>query len=81
MGPTLCEMGERGDIIRIMQKALKAGGLDPAIFHLHDAASEVSIVGRVVDEYLTDEIGEPDRRGGRDRQPNPTRSRHRSHPR
>lgn len=60
MEPTLRELGERGDIIRTMHKALKADGLerDPATFQLHDAAPEVPIVGRVVDKYLTDELGE-----------------------
>ncbi|WP_420893924.1 relaxase/mobilization nuclease domain-containing protein [Sphingomonas sanguinis] len=60
MEPTLRELGERGDIIRTMHKALKADGLDrnPATFQLHDAAPEVPIVGRVVDKFLTDELGE-----------------------
>jgi len=60
MESTLREMGERGDIIRNMHKALKADGLerDPMTFQIHDAAPEVPIVGRVVDKYLTDELGE-----------------------
>lgn len=60
MEPTLREMGERGDIIRNMQKALKADGLerDPMTFQIHDAAPEIPITGRVVDKYLTDELGE-----------------------
>jgi len=60
MEPALRELGERGDIIRNMHKALKADGLerDPITFQLHDAAPEVPIVGRVVDKYLTDELGE-----------------------
>lgn len=60
MEPALRELGERGDIIRNMHKALKADGLDrdPMTFQLHDAAPEVPIVGRVVDKYLTDELGE-----------------------
>ncbi|MFK0209492.1 DUF3363 domain-containing protein [Agrobacterium sp. NPDC090283] len=60
MEPALRELGERGDIIRNMHKALKADGLDrdPATFQLHDAAPEVPIVGCVVDKYLTDELGE-----------------------
>lgn len=60
MEPTLREMGERGDIIRNMHKALKAGGLerDPMTFQIHDAAPEIPIVGRVVDKYLSDELGE-----------------------
>lgn len=58
--PTLREMGERGDIIRNMHKALKADGLerDPMTFQIHDAAPEAPITGRVVDKYLTDELGE-----------------------
>src|SRR3546814_11410248 len=53
-------LGERGDIIRNMHKALKADGLerDPMTFQLHDAAPETPIAGRVVDKYLTDEMGE-----------------------
>lgn len=60
MEPTLRELGERGDIIRTMHKALKADAFDrdPATFQLHDTAPEVPIVGRVVDKYLTDELGE-----------------------
>ncbi len=60
MEPTLRELGEHGDIIRNMHKALKADGLerDPMTFQLHDAAPETPIVGRVVDKYLTDEMGE-----------------------
>jgi type IV secretory pathway VirD2 relaxase len=60
MEPALRELGERSDIIRNMHKALKADGLerDPTTFQLHDAAPEVPIVGRVVDKYLTDELGE-----------------------
>lgn len=60
MEPTLRELGERGDIIRNMHKALKADGLerDPMTFQLHDAAPDNPIVGRVVDKYLTDEMGE-----------------------
>ncbi len=60
MEPALRELGERGDIIRNMHKALKADGLerDPMTFQIHDAAPEVPIVGRVVDKYLTDELGE-----------------------
>jgi hypothetical protein len=60
MEPALRQLGERGDIIRNMHKALKADGFerDPTTFRLHDAAPEVPIVGRVVDKYLTDELGE-----------------------
>jgi len=60
MEPALRELGERGDIIRNMHKALKADGLerDPMTFQLHDAAPTTPITGRVVDKYLTDEMGE-----------------------
>jgi type IV secretory pathway VirD2 relaxase len=42
MEPALRELGERGDIIRNMHKALKADGLerDPMTFQIHDAAPE-----------------------------------------
>lgn len=60
MEPALRELGERGDIIRTMHKALKADGLerDPMTFQLHGAAPSTPITGRVVDKYLTDEMGE-----------------------
>ncbi|MFT9092261.1 MAG: DUF3363 domain-containing protein [Gluconacetobacter sp.] len=58
--PTLREMGERGDIIRTMQKALRAEGVerDPMNFAIHDAAPATPIVGRVIDKHLSDELGE-----------------------
>jgi len=58
--PTLRAMGERGDIIRSIHRALKADGLtrDPMTFEVHDAAPHVPITGRVVDKFLTDEMGE-----------------------
>lgn len=58
--PTLRAMGERGDIIRSIHRALKADGLtrDPMTFEVHDAAPQVPITGRVVDKFLTDEMGE-----------------------
>lgn len=60
MESTLRELGERGDIIRNMHKALKADGLerDPLTFQIHDGPPETPIVGRVVDKYLSDELGE-----------------------
>ncbi len=60
MEPALRELGERGDIIRNMHKALKADELarDPMTFQLHDGAPAMPITGRVVDKYLTDEMGE-----------------------
>lgn len=58
--PTLREMGERGDIIRTMQTALRAEGVerDPLSFVIHDAAPATPIVGRVIDKHLSDELGE-----------------------
>lgn len=58
--PTLREMGERGDIIRAMQKTMRAEGhdRDPMCFQIHDAAPATPIVGRVVNKHLTDELGE-----------------------
>lgn len=60
MEPTLRKMGERGDIIRNMHKALKVDGLerDPLTFQIHDGPPKKPIVGRVVDKYLSDELGE-----------------------
>ncbi|WP_407931788.1 MULTISPECIES: DUF3363 domain-containing protein [Alphaproteobacteria] len=60
MEPALRELGERGDIIRTMQKALgpQAGERDPMSFQIHDGAPETPIVGRVVDKHLSDELGE-----------------------
>lgn len=58
--PTLREMGERGDIIRTMQQALRTEGAerDPMSFQIHDAAPASPIVGRVIDKGLSDELGE-----------------------
>lgn len=58
--PTLREIGERGDIVRTMQKAMRAEGhdRDPMSFQIHDAAPARPIVGRVVDKHLSDELGE-----------------------
>jgi type IV secretory pathway VirD2 relaxase len=58
--PTLRELGERGDIIRTMQRALRAEGgeRDPMTFQIHDGAPAAPIVGRVIDKHLSDELGE-----------------------
>jgi hypothetical protein len=58
--PTLRELGERGDIIRTMQRALRAEGgeRDPMTFQIHDGAPIAPIVGRVIDKHLSDELGE-----------------------
>nr|WP_246160725.1 DUF3363 domain-containing protein [Aureimonas fodinaquatilis] len=60
MEPALRELGERGDIIRTMQKALgpQGGERDPMSFQIHEGAPETPIVGRLVDKHLSDELGE-----------------------
>jgi len=60
MEPRLRELGERGDIIRNMHEALKADGLerDPMTFHIHDGPPEAPVIGRVVDKYLSNKLGE-----------------------
>ncbi|MDQ0393482.1 type IV secretory pathway VirD2 relaxase [Labrys monachus] len=57
---TLSEMGERGDIIRTMQKVLRAEGAerDPMSFEIHGGSPTTSITGRVIDKHLSDELGE-----------------------
>ncbi len=59
MEPALRELGERGDIIRTMQKALgpQGGERDPMSFQIHDGAPETPIIGSVVDKHLSDELG------------------------
>src|SRR5690606_16746233 len=58
--PTLRALGERGDIIRTMQKALSADGLerDPMTFRIHESTPATPVVGRVVDKYLANELGD-----------------------
>nr|WP_319498726.1 DUF3363 domain-containing protein [uncultured Cohaesibacter sp.] len=60
LAATLREIGERGDIIRTMQKALKAEGMvrDPLALEIHDASTPKRIVGRILDKYLSDELGD-----------------------
>ncbi|MGQ3673994.1 DUF3363 domain-containing protein [Xanthobacter sp. TB0139] len=60
MEPVLREMGERGDIIRTMQKAFgpEGGERDPMRFQIHDRAPETPITGRVMDKHLSDDLGE-----------------------
>jgi Protein of unknown function (DUF3363) len=58
--PSLRELGIRGDIIRTMQRALSAKGQDrsPSDFAIFDAtmASEQTIIGRVIEKGLHDEL-------------------------
>ncbi len=58
--PTLRELGERGDIIRTMQKSLAADGheRDPMTFRIHEGAPAAPVTGRVLDKYLANELGD-----------------------
>jgi Protein of unknown function (DUF3363) len=61
--PTLRELGERGDIIKAMHRALEREGLaedrHPAHYVLHRESATERIVGRVLDKGLGgDEMGE-----------------------
>ena len=53
--PTLRAMGERGDIIRTMQRALSGADRPLAVFDVN-AAAPVRIVGRIAAKGLTDEL-------------------------
>ncbi|MBB2161825.1 DUF3363 domain-containing protein [Gluconacetobacter sacchari] len=57
---TLRELGERGDIIRAMNRAMREQGRapDPGLFVFHDAASRVTVEGHLIDRHLADELGE-----------------------
>ena len=61
--PALRELGERGDIIKTMHRALEREGLagdrDPARYVLHRENATERIIGRVLDKTLGgDEMGE-----------------------
>jgi type IV secretory pathway VirD2 relaxase len=58
--PVLRELGERGDIIRTMQKSLAADGQerDPMTFRIHEGAPATPVTGRVIDKYLANELGD-----------------------
>jgi len=58
--PTLRELGERGDIIKAINRALKARGEERALesYSLHGEEAKAKIVGRVIDKRLTDELDE-----------------------
>ncbi|QHO79362.1 conjugal transfer protein TraI [Bradyrhizobium sp. CCBAU 051011] len=58
--PTLRRMGERGDIIKTMHRELKAAGLDRAAgdHAIFDPQRGVRVVGRLVAEGFSDELGE-----------------------
>jgi type IV secretory pathway VirD2 relaxase len=58
--PTLRELGERGDIVKAINRALKARGEERALesYSLHGEEAKTRITGRVIDKRLTDELGE-----------------------
>jgi len=58
--PTLRERGERGDIVKAINRALAARGQQrsTASYSLHGEELAAPIVGRVIDKRLTDELGE-----------------------
>ena len=58
--PTLRELGERGDIVKAINRALKTRGEERALesYSLHGEETATRIVGRVIDKRLTDELGE-----------------------
>lgn len=60
MDATLTRMGERGDIIRTMQRAFTEQGLErtPADYAIADPATMSPIVGRVVERGLSDEYND-----------------------
>ncbi|MBV5262905.1 relaxase/mobilization nuclease and DUF3363 domain-containing protein [Pinisolibacter sp. B13] len=58
--PTLRQLGERGDIVATLQRALSAEGMerDPASFQIHDGVPASPIVGRLLGKHLPDELGD-----------------------
>src|SRR3546814_7669794 len=60
MDDTLRRMGERGDIIRTMQRAFTEHGLQPAAadYAIAEPAQMTPIVGRVVERGLSDEAND-----------------------
>jgi type IV secretory pathway VirD2 relaxase len=58
--PTMRELGERGDIVKAINRALAARGQErgPETFNLHGDEVGTPIVGRVIDKRLSDELGD-----------------------
>jgi type IV secretory pathway VirD2 relaxase len=58
--PTLRELGERGDIVKAINRALTDRGEERALgsYVLHGEQAPATIVGRVIGKGLTDELGE-----------------------
>jgi type IV secretory pathway VirD2 relaxase len=57
---TMRELGERGDIVRVINRALAARGQQraPQTFNLYGEETGTRIVGRLIDKRLTDELGD-----------------------
>jgi len=58
--PIMRELGERGDIVKAINRALAARGQtrSPEAFNVHGEEVETPIVGRLIDKQLTDELGD-----------------------
>jgi len=58
--PTLRELGERGDIVKAINRALAARGQERSLesYSLHGEEPGAPIVGRMIEKRLTDELGE-----------------------
>jgi type IV secretory pathway VirD2 relaxase len=58
--PTLRALGERGDIVKAINRALAARGQErsPEAFSLHGEQPGTPIVGRLIDKQLSDELGD-----------------------
>jgi type IV secretory pathway VirD2 relaxase len=58
--PTMRALGDRGDIVKAINRALADRGQErsPETFSLHGEADGTPIVGRVIDKQLTDELGD-----------------------
>lgn len=58
--PAMRALGERGDIVKAINRALAGRGQErsPETFHLHGEAAETPIVGRLIDKQLADELGD-----------------------
>jgi type IV secretory pathway VirD2 relaxase len=58
--PTMRALGERGDIVKAINRALAARGQEgcPETFTLHDEAVGTPIVGRLIHKQLINELGD-----------------------
>jgi type IV secretory pathway VirD2 relaxase len=58
--PTMRALGERGDVVKAINRALADRGQErsPETFSLHGEGIGTPIVGRMIDKRLTDELGE-----------------------